>query len=214
MLLQLWCRWQLQCGCNHWPGNFHIPLLQLKKKKKEKKKKFFNSDIHLLGPISPQYISNFVICKFLFLIRSKKEKYREENSHLLFFSTGRMGLELWGLFWTAYSCCWALSFIYFFIPVPFIFYFILFFKIFLFFFFAIVDLQCSVNFCCTAKWPSHTHTHTYIYTLFLTLSSIMFHYKWLDIVPCAYCKISLLIHSKCKSGHSLLCFLPTASALT
>ena len=64
------------------------------KKKKEKKKKFFNSDIHLLGPISPQYITNFVICKFLFLVRSKKEKYREENSHLLFFSTGRMGLEL------------------------------------------------------------------------------------------------------------------------
>ena len=31
----------------------------------------------------------------------------------------------------------------------------------------------------------HTHTHIYIYILFLTLSSIMFHYKWLDIVPCA-----------------------------
>ena len=45
----------------------------------------------------------------------------------------------------------------------------------------IVDLQCSINFCCRAKWPSYTC----IYILFLTLSSIMFHHKWLDIVPCA-----------------------------
>ena len=37
-----------------------------------------------------------------------------------------------------------------------------FFKIFIFS--IIVDLQCSVNFCYTAKWPSHT----YIYILFLT----------------------------------------------
>ena len=25
------------------------------------------------------------------------------------------------------------------------------------FFFIIVDLQCSLNFCCTGKWPSHTY---------------------------------------------------------
>ena len=30
-----------------------------------------------------------------------------------------------------------------------------------FIFSIIVDLQCSVNFCSTAKWPSHTHTHTH-----------------------------------------------------
>ena len=48
-------------------------------------------------------------------------------------------------------------------------------------FFIIVDLQCSVNFCCTAKWPSYTYT----YILFLTLSPIMCYHKWLDIVPCA-----------------------------
>jgi len=35
-------------------------------------------------------------------------------------------------------------------------------------FFLTVDLQCSVDFCCTAKWyiyisPMVTHTHTYIY---------------------------------------------------
>ena len=50
-------------------------------------------------------------------------------------------------------------------------------------FLILVDLQCSVNFCCTAKWPSHTYI--YIHILFLTLSSIIFHHKWLDIVPCA-----------------------------
>ena len=43
------------------------------------------------------------------------------------------------------------------------------------FFSIVVDLQCSVSFCCTAAWPH----------LFLTLSSIMFHHKWLGIVPCA-----------------------------
>ena len=67
----------------------------------------------------------------------------------------------------------------------------------IFIFFIIVGLQCPVNFYYTGKWPSfsHTHTHTHIYThiLFLTSSSIMFHHKWLDIVPCAiYSRISLL----------------------
>ena len=40
-----------------------------------------------------------------------------------------------------------------------------FFKIF-FFLKIIVDLQCSVNFCCTAKWPSYTYVCVciYIYT--------------------------------------------------
>ena len=32
-----------------------------------------------------------------------------------------------------------------------------------------VDLYCSVNFCCTAKL--HSHTYIYIYIIFLTLSS-------------------------------------------
>ena len=49
------------------------------------------------------------------------------------------------------------------------------------FFSIIVGLQCPLNFYCIAKWPSHT----YVYILFLTLSSIMFHCKWLDRVPCA-----------------------------
>ena len=47
----------------------------------------------------------------------------------------------------------------------------------------VVDLKCSVNFCCTAKWSGHKYTHTHI--VFLTLSSSMFHHKCLVIVPCA-----------------------------
>ena len=33
---------------------------------------------------------------------------------------------------------------------------------------------------CVCGW-----VYTYIYVLFLTFSSIMFHHKWLGIVPCA-----------------------------
>ena len=40
----------------------------------------------------------------------------------------------------------------------------------------IVDLHCSAQ-----RWPSHTYI--YIRILFLTLSSIVLHHKWLDIVP-------------------------------
>ena len=54
-----------------------------------------------------------------------------------------------------------------------------------------------INFCCTAKWPSYTLTHV----LFFTLSSTMFHHKWLDMVPCVYSRISLLIHFKGNSLH-------------
>ena len=63
----------------------------------------------------------------------------------------------------------------------------------------LVDLQYSVNICCTAKWPSHTC----IYILFLTSSSIMFHRKWPNIGPCALQRTSLLIPSKCNSLHLL-----------
>ena len=48
-------------------------------------------------------------------------------------------------------------------------------------FLIIVDLQYSVNFCYTAKWPSYT----FIYILCFTVSSIVFHHEWLDIVPYA-----------------------------
>ena len=85
--------------------------------------------------------------------------------------------------------------------------------------FIIVNLQCSINFCCTAKLPSYIYiyiyiyiyTHIYIYTyidmhryihryiLFFTLSSIMFHHKWLDIVAHAIQQdLILLIHCNPK----------------
>ena len=78
-----------------------------------------------------------------------------------------------------------------------------------FFFLIIVDLQHSVNFCCTARLPSYTYIYIYInininihihtHSL-LTLSSIMFHHKWLQF-PMLYSKISLLIYSKRNSLH-------------
>ena len=34
-LLRLWCRSQLWLGCGHWPRNFHMPWVRLKKKKKK-----------------------------------------------------------------------------------------------------------------------------------------------------------------------------------
>ena len=58
-----------------------------------------------------------------------------------------------------------------------------------FYFSIIVDLQCSVNFCGTAKWHSHSYlcvcvcVCVHIYILFLTLSSIVLHHKWLALVP-------------------------------
>ena len=48
-------------------------------------------------------------------------------------------------------------------------------------FFIIVDLQHAAHSCRTARGPRHTQT----YILFLTLSPVLFHHKWLDTVPCA-----------------------------
>ena len=45
---------------------------------------------------------------------------------------------------------------------------------------------------------THTHTHTHTHICFLTLFSIMVYPKRLDIVPCAYSRTLLLIHSKCN----------------
>ena len=40
-------------------------------------------------------------------------------------------------------------------------------------------------FCQFLLYSKMTQSHIHIYILFLTLSSIMLHHKWLDIVPCA-----------------------------
>ena len=45
----------------------------------------------------------------------------------------------------------------------------------------ILDVECSVNYSCSATWPSRTYIHTFF---FLTSSSIVFHQKWLDVIPC------------------------------
>ena len=45
----------------------------------------------------------------------------------------------------------------------------------------VADLQCCVNFCCTAKWSSHT----YIYTFFFIFFSIRVCHRILNIVLCA-----------------------------
>ena len=49
------------------------------------------------------------------------------------------------------------------------------------FIFYYIYLEYSVSFSCITKWLSYT----FIYILFLTLSSIKFHQKLLDMVPCA-----------------------------
>ena len=45
----------------------------------------------------------------------------------------------------------------------------------------ILDLQCGVNFCCTAEWLSYTYICIYIYLFF----SIMTYLRMLNIVSCA-----------------------------
>ena len=84
------------------------------------------------------------------------------------------------------------------------------------FYWSIIDLQCSFNFCCTAKWPRHTHTHTYIYiythiymythTHIHSFFHTFFHHVLTQKIGWG---TSLLIQSKCNSFH-----LPTPNSLS
>ena len=84
---------------------------------------------------------------------------------------------------------------------------LVFFFIIIFILSIIVDLQHSVNFYCTAKWPSlslsHTHTHTHTHSF----SHIILHHCPLQVTRYSsqgtVSRLSLLIHSKCNSLHLL-----------
>ena len=68
-----------------------------------------------------------------------------------------------------------------------------------FFYQSVVDLQCSANFCCTAKWP----IHTCIYTFFFVFFSFIIFPRGLDTVPlCSAivpCSLSFLQVAVCIS---------------
>ena len=66
-------------------------------------------------------------------------------------------------------------------------------------FFLVVDLQCSVHFCCTATWPS-IHTYTFFFSSYLPSWSIP--RDWIGF-PVLYSRTSWLIHFQQKSLHPL-----------
>ena len=68
-------------------------------------------------------------------------------------------------------------------------------------FFITVDLQCSVNFCCTTKWPSYTHTHIHIYIYTHMCVYILFSHNIVHHVP------SQVI------GYNSLCFIARNKAI-
>ena len=73
------------------------------------------------------------------------------------------------------------------------------------FYWDIVELQCGVNYCSTAKWLSHIYTYicVYIYIFFFIFFSIMVCHKILNIVCCAVQLDFVLIQFIYNSMHLL-----------
>ena len=55
----------------------------------------------------------------------------------------------------------------------------------------------------TVQQMTQSYICIYLFILFLTLSSIMFHHKWLDMVPCALQQDLIAYPLKCNSLHLL-----------
>ena len=81
------------------------------------------------------------------------------------------------------------------------------FIIFFNFYWSIDDLQCHVNFCCTAKWLSYTH----IYTLFLHSFPLWFIVGYWISFPVLYSRTLLFICSMYNSLHLLT---PTSHSIS
>ena len=75
---------------------------------------------------------------------------------------------------------------------------LLFLTFFFIYFLTIVDLQWSINFFCTSKWPNYTCMYTFFFSYYLLF---MFHHKLLGVVPCAIHQDLSAIHSKYNSLH-------------
>ena len=59
---------------------------------------------------------------------------------------------------------------------------------------SIIDFQCCVNFCYTAKWSAiHIYMYIFAHTFFFMFFSIMIYYRMLNIVPCAL-QEDLVVH--------------------
>ena len=77
---------------------------------------------------------------------------------------------------------------------------IYFFFFMIFIFSSIVDLQCSVNFYCTAKWPSQAYVYVYVYILFSS------HYPPSCCITTRYSSLCYTTGSHClPTPHAVLC---------
>ena len=76
---------------------------------------------------------------------------------------------------------------------------------FFFFYGSRVDLQCCVNFCCTAKWFSYicVCVYTYICTFFFIFLSFMVYQGYWIQCPVLCSRTLFFIHSVCNSLHLL-----------